>query len=479
MLVENWGTLLSIGVVLIEIVAIAVAIRAIMTVRTSQGAIAWAVALISFPYVSLVLYFLFGRNRFHGYVLARRAGDLRIHHITRELARHFPPHFRSDLTHRPGDFVALENLAKTPFTNSNHVRLLIDGESTFDAIFGALEQARDYVLVQFFIVHDDALGKRLHQALVTCAQRGVRVYFMIDAIGSHDLPDVFTDSLREQGVEVTAFNARSDRRSRFQINFRNHRKIVVIDGQQAFVGGHNVGDEYLGHHPKLTPWRDTHVAMRGPAVLGAQLAFMEDWHWVTGEVPDMNWEVESPQEANQDVLVVPTGPADEQETGSLLFAQLINMARRRLWIVSPYFVPDQSVTAALQLAALRGVDVRILIPRNPDHRLVHLAAQAYFPGAIRAGIGLYRYRKGFLHQKVALIDDEVSAVGTANLDNRSLRLNFEVTAITVCPRFAKQVETMLEADFQLADPVTAETVANQSFPARVIYQVARLFAPIL
>jgi cardiolipin synthase len=479
LLTENWGTLLSIGVILVEIVAIGVAIRAIMTVRTSQGAIAWAVALVSFPYLSLPLYFFFGRNRFHGYVLSRRAGDLRIHHITRELARDFPAHFRTDLTHRPSDFVALEKLAKTPFTNANHSRLLIDGEATFDAIFEALDQAREYVLIQFFIVHDDGLGQRLHRALAACAQRGVRVYFLIDAIGSHDLPDHYAHSLREHGVQVAAFNARSDRRSRFQINFRNHRKIVVVDGEQAFLGGHNVGDEYLGLDRKLSPWRDTHVALRGPAVLGAQLAFMEDWHWVTGEVPTMSWEVEAPQDANQDVLIVPTGPADEQETGSLLFAQLINMARRRLWIVSPYFVPDQSVTAALQLAALRGVDVRILIPRNPDHRLVHLAAQAYFPAAIRDGIGIYRYRKGFLHQKVALVDDEVSAIGTANLDNRSLRLNFEVTAITVCPRFAQDVERMLEADFVLADRVTAETVSRQRLPARVAFQVARLFAPIL
>lgn len=478
-LTDNWGTILSVSVVLIEITAILVAIRAIMTVRTSQGAIAWTVALISFPYVSLPLYFFFGRNRFHGYVLSRRAGDLRIHHITRELARDFPAELRSDLRHRPSDFLALENLAKTPFTNANHVRLLIDGEATFDAIFRALEEAREYVLIQFFIVHDDTLGKRLHQALSSCAQRGVRVYFLIDAIGSHELPDEYGESLREQGVEVAAFNARSDRRSRFQINFRNHRKIVVIDGREAFLGGHNVGDEYLGNHPRLTPWRDTHIALRGPAVLGAQLAFMEDWHWVTGNIPTLNWAVEKPQTANQDVLIVPTGPADEQETGSLLFAQLINMARKRLWIVSPYFVPDAAVTSALQLAALRGVDVRILIPRNPDHRLVHLAAQAYFPMATRAGLGIYRYRQGFLHQKVALVDDEVSAVGTANLDNRSLRLNFEVTAITVCPRFAQEVETMLERDFAMADPVTAETVAAQKMPARVLFRIAHLFAPIL
>jgi len=475
----SWGLLASIGYALIEIIAIITAVRAIMTVRTSQGAVAWSVALVSFPFLSLPLYFLFGRNRFQGYVHARRAGDLRINHIARDLARDFPPEYRADLGGEGTAFRALERLARTPFTRANHLQLLIDGEPTFDAIFHALREAKTYVLAQFFIVRNDGLGQRFKQALADCSARGVRVYFLYDAIGSRELPERYVESLRELGIEVEAFNAGTDRRSRLHINFRNHRKILVIDGEQAFVGGHNVGDEYLGLDPTLTPWRDTHVALRGPAVLAAQLAFVEDWHWVTGVVPTLDWAARPAADGDQPVLVVPTGPADEQETGSLLFTQLINMARRRLWIVSPYFVPDSSVMNALRLAVLRGVEVRILAPRNPDNRLVNLAARAYYADAVPAGIRVHLHERGFLHQKVTLVDDRISVIGTSNLDNRSLRLNFEVTVISACPRFAGEVEAMLDEDFTVSTPLDAQTVRSVRLPARIAHRVARLFAPVL
>ena len=475
----NWGLLAPLAFALIEAVAIVTALRAIMTVRTSQGAIAWSVALVSFPLLSLPLYYLFGRNRFQGYVLARRAGDLRIHHLAQNLARDFPPQYLAALGTPGSAFHALERLARIPFTRGNRLALLVNGQATFDAIFDALETARDYVLVQFFIVRDDGLGRRLHAALTACAARGVRVYFLYDAIGSRELPQTYVDSLRERGVEMEAFNAGNDRRSRYQINFRNHRKVLVIDGHLAFIGGHNVGDEYLGQDPALSPWRDTHVSLEGPAVLAAQLTFIEDWHWVTGRVPTLAWQAEAASDHDQPVLIAPTGPADEQETGSLLFTQLIGMARRRLWIVSPYFVPDSSVMNALHLAVLRGVDVRLLVPQRPDHRLVHLAAQAYYADAVPAGIRIHRHSKGFLHQKVVLIDDEIAAVGTVNLDNRSLRLNFEVTVISACPRFAAEVEAMLEQDFAASTPLTPEMINARRLPARIACRVARLFSPVL
>ena len=476
---EDWTLLVSLAVALIEVVAILVALRAIMTARTSQGAIAWSVALVSFPYVSLPLYALFGRNRFQGYVLARRRGNLKIHHLVSELERNFPPalHARLDTERYP--FNALERLARIPFINTNRVDLLVNGEATFDAIFDALSSARRYVLIQFYIVRDDRIGQRLQQALADCAARGVRVYFLYDAIGSYELPTRYIERLQQSGVAAYAFNSRRERRNRFQINFRNHRKIVVVDGERALLGGLNVGDEYLGRDRKLSPWRDTHIDITGPSALAVQMAFLEDWHWAAGEVPELDWQAPTAVTDDAAVLIIPSGPADEQETGSLLFTQMIGMARKRLWIVSPYFVPDSAVMNALKLAVLRGVDVRIMVPKKSDNTMVRLAMQSYVLDALRAGIGVFRYTNGFLHQKVALIDDEIATVGTSNLDNRSLRLNFEITAMIVSHEFAQDVQAMLGQDFGHCEPIGLDELMARRLPMRILSRVARLFSPVL
>src|SRR5207244_2541871 len=205
-------------------------------------------------------------------------------------------------------------------------------------------------------------------------------------------------------------------------NFRNHRKIVVVDGRDAYVGGLNVGDEYLGRSARFGAWRDTHVAISGPAVKAVQISFVDAWHWSTGEVPQLDWSVEPKKCGGKAVLVMPSGPVDRLDTCTLFFVHAIQSARRRLWIASPYFVPDAAILVALQLAVLRGVDVRIMLPSKPDHRLPWLASFSYLKDTLPWGVKMYRYQDGFLHQKVLLIDDDLASVGTANLDMRSLRL---------------------------------------------------------
>jgi cardiolipin synthase len=285
-------------------------------------------------------------------------------------------------------------------------------------------------------------------------------------------------ALEKAGVHVEAVRTAHWGR-RFQINFRNHRKVVVVDGRAAFVGGHNVGDEYVGLHPQLSPWRDTHVEIRGPAVLATQLAFVEDWYWATHAVPDLIWAPQSVCASDQRVLILPTGPADRLDTCALFFVQAINLSRERVWITSPYFVPDESVISALQLAALRGVDVRIMLPSRPDHKLVHLASLSYVDESVRNGVKLYRYQKGFLHQKALLVDDELAAVGTANLDNRSFRLNFEFTVLVADRNFAAEVADMLEEDFRNCRPIAEDEYASRALPVRIAARIARLLAPVL
>jgi cardiolipin synthase len=267
--------------------------------------------------------------------------------------------------------------------------------------------------------------------------------------------------------------------NRFQLNFRNHRKIVVVDGVEGWTGGLNVGDEYLGRDPEIGPWRDTHLRIAGPAALGLQLSFVEDWSWATDELlfDQLAWPAEP--RGHTAVLVVPSGPADRLETASLLYQQAIHGAQRRIWIATPYFVPDGAVLGALTLAALRGVDVRLMIPERSDSRLVDAAAEGYLAPLVASGIRVYRYRDGFMHSKHLVIDDRLAAVGTANVDNRSFRLNFEVTALVADPGFASRVAAMFESDLARAQPVTAQQLSARSFWRRAFSRAANLFSPIL
>ncbi len=434
------------AVAIFEFLGIISAVHAVMGTRTPQGSIAWAVSLITFPYVAVPAYWVFGRNKFQGYVRARKEDLLEVDEVVR-VAYENTQAMAAPLSGEPV-VAAAESLARIPMTGSNNVQLLIDGPATFKSIFQGIEGARDYVLVQFYIVRDDQLGRELKSRLSAKAGQGVQVYFLYDEIGSFSLPSAYLSELQDAGVRVSAFNSRRGAGNRFQLNFRNHRKIVVADGKVAWLGGHNVGDEYMGRNQKFGAWRDTHVRIEGPAVVGAQLAIAEDWHWATDEKPEnWNWIPDAHDESDSSVLVLASGPADEFETAGLIFTHAISSAKKRIWIASPYFVPDDAVIQAIQLAGLRGVDVRILIPDETDNRMVQLSAYTYLNEVKAAGARFYRYQAGFLHEKAALIDDDAALVGTANFDNRSFRLNFEVTAIVVDADFSREVEAMFEADF--------------------------------
>ncbi len=467
---------------LIELAAIAAAIEAIMRARTPQGAIAWSLFLVMFPLVALPAYLFLGDRKFSGYVDARRSGDAPLQLLAREINERLPAALHAEFGAGESAHSVLTRLARLPFFGGNRSRLLINGEATFDAIFNAIDEATDYALVQFYIVRNDTLGRQLRQKLIEASSRGVRVYFLYDRVGSNSLNDAYLQPLQQAGVEAEVFRGSSRGSGHpFRVNFRNHRKIVVVDGHTAFVGGHNVGDEYVGKSsdPSLRPWRDTHVEVCGPAVLGIQLAFIEDWYWMTGQIPPIRTEPIPAEAADQRILVLPTGPADVLDTCGLLFTELIHSARRRLWIVSPYFVPDDAVVSALQLAALRGVDVRIMLPERADKLLVYLAKFSYLEEALPLGIRVFCYQQGFLHQKAILVDDGITGIGTANLDNRSFRLNFEITLLFVDRQCVEDVEMMLEADFSHCREMSLDEIQKRGFWFRLATRIARLFAPVL
>ena len=465
---------------LIHLLGVIAALHAVYTVRTAQGAIAWAMSLLFIPYFTLIPYLVFGSRTFDAYIQARRQANREMHVAMADL--NWRPWVEEALTARNSESYAalraMPKLGRMPCLANNQVSLLIDGQATFDAIFKAIEAAHDTVLIQFFIIHDDGIGRELKALLLRKAAEGVKIYVLFDSVGSHALPSAYIQSLREGGVNIRAFATRRGWFNRFQVNFRNHRKIVVVDGMLGFMGGHNVGDEYLGGNPRLSPWRDTHVQVSGPVLACLQESFAEDWYWAARQLPPLILPDTYPDNG---VLcqVLASGPADPQETCSLFFVDAIHAARERLWITSPYFIPDEAVSAALRLAVLRGVDVRILIPSRPDHRIVYAASSLFAFEAVQAGVRMFRYGPGFLHQKVVLVDNEVSAIGSANLDNRSFRLNFEIMLLTVDLAFAAQVEAMLQHDFDQAREITPEDSQQTRRLQQLGMRIARLISPIL
>ena len=461
----------------LHVVGFISSIHAIMGTRTAQGTIAWALSLNLLPIVAVPAYWVLGRSRFKGYVTLRQSRDKEIQHLEQTLRKQLENH-RFTQMRVPEAGRAAESLADFPFVAKNDVELLIDGKATFDSILAGMAQATDYILIQFYIVHDDEIGRAVKACLIERAKQGIRVYFLYDELGSHDLPDTYKSELRDAGVEIHPFNTRKGPGNRFQINFRNHRKNVIVDGRVAWVGGHNVGDEYLGRDPKIGHWRDTHVRIEGPAAVGAQLSFVEDWFWATTRHLEVDWTMYAAKNGQASVLILPSGPADELETAALMYTHAINTAKERIWIASPYFVPDEGVIHALQLAALRGVDVRLLIPDKSDNRMVDLAATSYFDSLANVGVKFYRYTDGFLHEKTMIIDDLAAAVGTANFDNRSFRLNFEITAIVAEPEFIEQMEKMFEADFEKSRLMRAGEYDDKPFWFRFAVRLSSLTAPI-
>jgi cardiolipin synthase len=472
--------ILSAAFLVVEALAVASAVHALFTVRTAQGTIAWVIGLITFPWLALPLYWIFGSRRFDAHSRVMKQAliehEARIHEVREEM-RPFqvPP---SEI--RPARVGDLAAVAGEQFLGRNRLSLLIDGEATFGAIFAEVAKAKRCIFVQFYIMREDGLGRRLLEALAARATEGVEVCFLFDRVGSHSMKSAIIEKWRPRGVRMATFCAGSKWRDRWQLNFRNHRKNVIVDGRVGFIGGHNVGDEYLGLSSKFGRWRDTHVRVEGPSAMQLQMAFIADWFFATREALAAPWKAEaSPEEDGQSTLVLASGPSDQVERCTLFFLNVITMAERRLWIASPYFVPDEGILQALQLAAIRGVEVRILLPMNPDHVFVWLASFALLTELAHPNIHIHRFTGGFLHQKALLVDNTFAAVGTANFDNRSFRLNFEITLAVSGSRFASDVAKMFESDF--AESVRVE---RDDYDSRPLYfkagaHAARLLAPIL
>lgn len=440
------------------------ALHALSRPHSPQGTLAWVLALTLIPLPALLFYLFLGEGK-----LQRRQGSLRRRAVFSSSPR--KRRGRSSLSR------GLTQLTGCLPCGGNQIRLLRNGGATYLDLARAIMKAQQSILMEFYIIRNDRVGGFLHDLLCWQAARGLTVCVLYDEIGCHKLPKGYLRSLGQAGVRVTSFNGkRYWWSSILRLNHRNHRKLVVIDSERAYLGGLNIGGEYLRRNP---PWRDTFIRVRGPVVRQLLLCFCEDWRHATGEHLRRLIRPCRPC-GTQLCQLIPSGPDDGcANAWQHTLLELAARARRRLWLASPYFVPTPAVLAALQSCALRGVDVRILLPARSDSRLASLAMMTCLPALYACGVRLLSYDRGFLHQKISLLDTHCCTIGTANLDERSLHLNFELTLLLWGRRITRSVASMLRRDMQHATPLTEEDWRKLPAPRKLFAHAARLFSPIL
>ena len=468
-------SVIAIASVILYTLAIVCSVREIMYSRTSQGSVAWLLSLFFLPFPTVPLYFIFAWKQLDDYAQIRDD----ISQLEADILTQHQPY--TD-TKASSAWPVHTRVASLPFLKYNTCELLIDGTAMFDSILHGIREAKKHVLVQFFIIREDSVGKRLAEALIERAKAGVYVCLLYDDIGSRTLSNAYIDRLKEAGVRVSGFNTRHRwlrMLGPMRLNYRNHRKVVVTDGHTCWIGGHNIGEEYLGLTRTFGHWRDTHVKVQGPAALAATHSFSEDWQFATGITLQMELPAQFSKMTGESVMVMPTGPADRLEDCAITFVESIARAQKRLWIVSPYFVPGIEVLTALYAASLRGVDVRVLLPEKADHWLVWLASYAHADNLATHGIKVYRYLEGFLHEKVILIDDELAGIGTVNFDSRSFNINFEITMWFTGRNMIRQTEQMLIQDLEGARQTDNQELQSRRYAFRVLAQAAKLLSPIL
>ncbi|MFD0961835.1 cardiolipin synthase [Paenibacillus chungangensis] len=376
----------------------------------------------------------------------------------------------------------LEKLSPFPLRVGNRGRVLTDGEATFDAIETAMKRAEHHIHLDYYTIRHDSVGKRFLQTLTDKAREGVKVRVLYDGIGSMHLEQSFIEELQRAGASTSCFSpAKGLLRGR--LNYRNHRKIVVVDGVTGFLGGINIGDEYIGLDPKLGFWRDTHLQLTGEAVYDLQRLFMSDWRMATGESwQDLAsyWPDQSrPDKAGGEVIIVPGTPGMEDQKIVEVLVAAISAATTRIYAATPYFIPDPAIAAALRIAARTGVDVRLIIPGRSDSRLVLLATLSHITDMLEAGVKVYRYGKGFIHSKVMIVDEMLASVGTANLDMRSFYSNYELLALLFDKALISRLENDFMQDLQNSAKVDADAFSARSRKQKLAEAVMHIVSPLL
>jgi cardiolipin synthase A/B len=447
--------------------------------RNPVKSISWVLVLIFLPLIGMVLYLLLGQDYRKKKIISKRS----IRSVTDRPVASFNINCL-DTTHFTGNQL---NLIKLLYKNSeavgyafNKIDVLTDGESTFDAIFDAIKEAKDHVHIQFFIFDDDKISNKLRELLIQKAKEGIRVRMIYDYWGSFNLSKKYLNSLIEAGVYLQSFLPFRWKISRSnKINYRNHRKVLIIDGKIGFTGGLNVADRYI-YGNKLGNWRDTFVRFEGAAVHGLQLLFMVDWYFVDRKFIDSPKYFPEPIKFEPNLVqIVSSGPDTDWESIMQGIASAMMTATKYIYIHTPYFMPNDVIASCIEIAALSGVDVRLMIPVRSDSRLSDASTSSYLGRVLEAGVRVFIYKEGFLHSKAIVIDDLISIIGSTNLDERSFDQNFEANAFIYDTVTSQNLKNSFMKDMENCEELTLATWTNRKHRQKLKESFARLFSPLM
>ena len=452
--------------------------------KKPSAALLWVAVLFFLPIFGFLLYLVFGQTIYKERIFRLKEEDDRIAKevIARQEERlsriHVP------LEDKAGDYLNMAAMLLhndgAVLTNDNTIEVYIDGNAKFDALMEAIAGAEDFIHLEYYIIRNDTLSRQIATALAAKAREGVTVRVLGDAVGCHELPKDFFSDLIAAGGEVATFFRSKYLHINMRVNYRNHRKIAVIDGTTGFIGGFNIGDEYLGKGP-LGNWRDTHLKITGSAVHSLQVRFFMDWNHAAEA--DLGFEeryfpvVEEREGAR--VQIVASGPDSRGEAIKKGYLALIHNARESIWIQTPYFIPDESIMDALKIAAESGVDVRIMFPCKPDHPFVYWAGFSYLWELMESGVRVYTYDDGFIHAKTVTVDGIAASVGSANWDIRSFSLNFEANAFLYRGDTPAKLRQIFADDLARCTEVTREMYNGRTRIVRFKESFSRLFSGIL
>lgn len=469
--------------IIVYVIIILISIYSLMLEnRSAQHTLMWMYVLILFPVAGYFFYLFSGQLYLKGYLYkSKRTRD---RDEWEKIMRKEESRDLSFLIDSQQCFAQYaKNASFTPITTGSKAKILKNGDETFAEIKKKLKEAEKFIHIEYYIFRSDRLGQEIIEILIEKAQQGVEVLFMFDAAGSMKFAAKDLKDMLDAGIKAQPFSPLKYGFFNQKFNFRNHRKIVIIDGEIGFVGGLNVGVEYLGEDENFGFWRDTHMVLTGEAVYTLHNVFLLDWEYVSGERVIENYPAVKKQD-NDDVLdgaiqVVASGPDTQQGIMSDFYYTMMSCATKSIWIATPYFVPDEAIRTALRVAAAKGIEVRIMVPEINDSYLTQYASRSYFSELLRSGAEIYTYKKGFLHQKVIIVDGNVASIGTANMDMRSFHLNFEVNVFLFGTSSIRDLVAHYEEDMLESEKISPVQYYKRGFMERSKESFARLFSGVL
>jgi len=443
---------------------------------------AWLLILLVLPGLGFIIYIMFGQN------LSRQKIFKEKIRVDEDKRKNINDKYEKDThCHDGGErFLDLRkmnfNHSGAKYTTNNNVKVYANGKDKFKQLMKDIKNAKRYIHIEYYIFKNDMLGKNIIKELTKKAEKGLEVRLLVDSMGSRKLTKKAIKKYMDAGGKYSLFFPGIVPHINTRINYRNHRKIVVIDGEHGYLGGFNVGEEYISKDPDVGFWRDTHVRIEGEAVDDLNERFLLDWCYAADEeIEDYDkYSSHSNKDAGDiGIQIVTSGPDHKEQYIRNAYIKLINNAKENVYLETPYLVPDSPILESLKISALSGVDVRIIIPGKPDHFYMQWAASSYIGELLEAGIKIYNYQNGFIHAKTIVADSTVMSIGTANLDIRSFKLNFEVNAFIFDDRIAKDGEEQFMKDIKDSEEITKEIYDNRSISIKIKESLIRLVSPIL